>query len=47
MLVNACDDIKRHKEIMSALSQIIIEFSENLYKAKEAKMLLDLTMQNK
>ena len=37
MLVNACDDIKRHKEIMSALSQIIIEFSENLYKAKEAK----------
>ena len=37
MLVNARDDIKRHKEIMSALSQIIIEFSENLYKAKEAK----------
>lgn len=37
MLVNAHDDIKRHKEVMSALSQIIIQFSENLYRAKESK----------
>lgn len=37
MLIYFKDDINRHKEIMSALSKIIVEFSENLYKAKESK----------
>lgn len=37
MLINAEDDIRRHKEIMSAFSKIITEFSENLRKVKEEK----------